>query len=192
MRYMLPLLVLFIFTLQACKDSGKPVTTKEIVAPKPPVTPESDLSVDATRQLVNMINNYYGVKDALVNTNGAKADEAASKLMSAAEIFLAQDSSAKLNPQLRGNAQDIMKKSEAITTIKVDSIEAKRLEFAGISESLYKLATAAKLRHAGVYKEFCPMAFDHKGAFWLSNESEIKNPYYGKVMMECGEVQDSL
>jgi hypothetical protein len=36
------------------------------------------------------------------------------------------------------------------------------------------------------------MAFDDKGAYWLSAESEIKNPYFGKKMLECGEVTDSL
>lgn len=31
-----------------------------------------------------------------------------------------------------------------------------------------------------VYKVFCPMYNDKKGAFWLSDSREIKNPYYGK------------
>jgi hypothetical protein len=36
------------------------------------------------------------------------------------------------------------------------------------------------------------MAFDNKGAHWLSNNPEIKNPYFGKKMLECGEVTDTL
>jgi Cu(I)/Ag(I) efflux system membrane fusion protein len=36
------------------------------------------------------------------------------------------------------------------------------------------------------------MAFDNKGAYWLSNVSEIKNPYFGEKMLTCGSVQDSL
>ena len=43
-----------------------------------------------------------------------------------------------------------------------------------------------------VYKVFCPMYNDKKGAFWLSDSREIKNPYYGKKMASCGEVQEEI
>ena len=43
-----------------------------------------------------------------------------------------------------------------------------------------------------VYKVFCPMYNDNKGAFWLSDSREIKNPYYGKKMASCGEVQEEI
>ena len=43
-----------------------------------------------------------------------------------------------------------------------------------------------------VYKVFCPMYNDNKGAFWLSDSREVKNPYYGKKMASCGEVQEEI
>ena len=43
-----------------------------------------------------------------------------------------------------------------------------------------------------VYKVFCPMYNDNKGAFWLSDSREVKNPYYGKEMLSCGEVQEEI
>ena len=43
-----------------------------------------------------------------------------------------------------------------------------------------------------VYKIFCPMYNDNKGAFWLSDSREVKNPYYGKKMASCGEVQEEI
>lgn len=43
-----------------------------------------------------------------------------------------------------------------------------------------------------VYKVFCPMYNDKKGAFWLSDSREVKNPYYGKEMLSCGEVQEEI
>jgi hypothetical protein len=43
-----------------------------------------------------------------------------------------------------------------------------------------------------VYKVFCPMYNESKGAFWLSNSAEVKNPYYGKDMLSCGEVQEEI
>ena len=43
-----------------------------------------------------------------------------------------------------------------------------------------------------VYKIFCPMYNDKKGAFWLSDSREVKNPYYGKEMLSCGVVQEEI
>ena len=43
-----------------------------------------------------------------------------------------------------------------------------------------------------VYVQHCPMAFDNKGADWLSFDSEIRNPYFGDKMMKCGITKDTL
>ena len=43
-----------------------------------------------------------------------------------------------------------------------------------------------------VYRDFCPMADNNKGAFWLSLEEEIRNPYYGEAMLKCGEVRETI
>lgn len=43
-----------------------------------------------------------------------------------------------------------------------------------------------------VYKLFCPMFNDNEGTFWLSDSREVKNPYYGKEMLSCGEVQEEI
>ncbi|MCD6543000.1 MAG: DUF3347 domain-containing protein [Flavobacteriaceae bacterium] len=40
-----------------------------------------------------------------------------------------------------------------------------------------------------LYLEFCPMADDNKGSFWLSYDKEIANPFFGASMLQCGEVK---
>lgn len=40
-----------------------------------------------------------------------------------------------------------------------------------------------------LYLDFCPMADNNKGGFWLSYDKEIKNPYFGKAMPTCGEIK---
>jgi Cu(I)/Ag(I) efflux system membrane fusion protein len=42
-----------------------------------------------------------------------------------------------------------------------------------------------------VYKDYCPMAFNNKGAYWLSETKEITNPYFGASMLACGEVKQT-
>jgi Cu(I)/Ag(I) efflux system membrane fusion protein len=36
------------------------------------------------------------------------------------------------------------------------------------------------------------MAFDDTGAWWLSEEEEILNPYFGDEMLHCGMVQEKF
>ena len=43
-----------------------------------------------------------------------------------------------------------------------------------------------------LYIQICPMANNNKGAIWLSREEEIKNPYFGDLMLSCGEIQDII
>ena len=43
-----------------------------------------------------------------------------------------------------------------------------------------------------LYKDFCPMANNNKGAYWLSEVKDIKNPYFGSKMMKCGSVKEQI
>jgi len=43
-----------------------------------------------------------------------------------------------------------------------------------------------------VYEQFCPMAENNTGAFWLSLQEQIKNPYLGQKMLKCGNVESTI
>jgi hypothetical protein len=70
-------------------------------------------------------------------------------------------------------------------------VEHQREQFSVMSESLY---TVVKAFGGGktLYHDHCPMAKDGKGAMWLSETKEIKNPYFGDKMMECGSVEEEI
>ncbi|MBT3783544.1 efflux RND transporter periplasmic adaptor subunit [bacterium] len=38
-------------------------------------------------------------------------------------------------------------------------------------------------------KLYCPMAFDKKGAFWIQEDEDVMNPFFGSEMLGCGEIQ---
>ncbi|MDQ6756917.1 MAG: DUF3347 domain-containing protein, partial [Bacteroidota bacterium] len=42
------------------------------------------------------------------------------------------------------------------------------------------------------YKDFCPMYNNNKGAIWLSEVKDIKNPYLGKKMPTCGNMKEEI
>lgn len=41
-----------------------------------------------------------------------------------------------------------------------------------------------------IYMQYCPMAFNNKGAYWFSSDKEIMNPYFGDEMLNCGGVKE--
>ena len=43
-----------------------------------------------------------------------------------------------------------------------------------------------------LYQDYCPMADEGKGAIWISEVKEIKNPYYGSNMLTCGSIKKTL
>jgi hypothetical protein len=69
-----------------------------------------------------------------------------------------------------------------------NDIAHQREHFANFSANFFKLAKAIKLTDEAVYYDYCPM----KKSYWLSADAAIKNPYYGKQMLTCGKVTETL
>ncbi|MBI4647156.1 MAG: DUF3347 domain-containing protein, partial [Bacteroidia bacterium] len=59
-------------------------------------------------------------------------------------------------------------------------------------ENLIKIFKAFGTGNNKAYIQFCPMANQKIGAFWLSAEKQVQNPYYGNMMLTCGETRDTL
>jgi hypothetical protein len=64
---------------------------------------------------------------------------------------------------------------------KAKSIEEQRMLFVVLSDQLTVLIKDSKLSSGVVYVQYCQMANNNEGAFWLSNEKETKNPYFGSA-----------
>ena len=76
--------------------------------------------------------------------------------------------------------------------IAANDIEIQRQGFADLNLTFYKVLKGFGLKDETVYYQYCPMAFDSKGAYWLSEEKEIENPYFGEKMLKCGETREEL
>lgn len=196
MRKLWILLAAGTVAVTSCNNASNEKTATAAEAPKQeeqkPVT--SQLSEAGTGKLMTVVTDYYALKDAFVATDAAKADEAAKKLnvsVDSMSAFLKSDSAhgPAMQPYL-----DTMKMFSANLSDakKDDNIDKKRASFEKLGDAMFAVLKNAGLKNAHVYRQFCPMAFNDKGAYWLSNEEEIKNPYFGKKMLECGEIRDSL
>ena len=141
-------------------------------------------------QLKKITEQYLGLKDALVKDDNIAAQKSAEAFLNAltkVDIKLLTDQEAHNHWML------IVKEvySSATSISKTSDIEVQRNHFKHLSAHLIK---AVKLFGVDqeVYEQFCPMANDNKGAYWLSQFKEIKNPYFGKAMSTCGETKATI
>lgn len=145
-------------------------------------------AVDPTvqKQLGSSLTAYYGLKDALVDSN---VETASTKADAFAQTFDGVDISkmndaqkthwGKLEKLLRNDASHIKKNKELVH---------QREHFMKLSNNMYALVSGFKANEAESYLHYCPM----KKASWLSDSKDVKNPYYGKKMLTCGSVKATL
>jgi hypothetical protein len=179
---------------QNTATSATTTTTEAERGATAPAAPKSSLSEANTGKLMDLMASYYEVKDALVKTDAPRASQTASKLMSAAEMLNhdLSGSDTAIYARVHPSFEAIMNSSEAITNTKDETCEKQRAEFEKTSTALYSLLKEVNLESGRVFQQYCPMAFNDKGAYWLSNAEEIANPYLPKKMLHCGEVRDTL
>jgi hypothetical protein len=121
-----------------------------------------------------LLNEYYGVKNALVNSDAGAASAAITALqqtVKAAKPFTQKEALA--------GAVDKLAKPKAI--------EKQRAAFNDVSTILWKIVQDSDKVSETVYYQYCPM----KKAYWLSEAPAIQNPYYGSSMLTCGKVAET-
>jgi len=127
-------------------------------------------------QLTTAYGHYLNLKDALV-----ASDQAAG-----------QKASEALQQSLKGFKTGTKAAAAATLLAKAPSLAEQRTAFSGLSNEMTKLVKDNDLTMGELYLEYCPMANDNKGGSWLSNEKEIKNPYFGDRMLKCGSVKETI
>jgi len=120
--------------------------------------------------------HYIHLTTALVNADVAEAKIAANAIEAGAGI-------------LDGGAS-IGASATKLTT--ASNIEVQRKAYEKLSSDMIALVKKAGVKNGELYVEYCPMAFDDKGAAWLSSSKEIRNPYFGDKMLTCGEVKETI
>ena len=136
-----------------------------------------------------------GIYDAYLDLQGALADD---RLDDARRAFqaLQQAVAQAETPQLHGRALSAWQSALATSgpAFQGDWREADaqglRQRFETISNALLAVVGVfGHTRKEPLYRAFCPMAFNNRGAAWLQAGEQIANPYFGHQMLRCGEIQ---
>jgi hypothetical protein len=154
--------------------------------------PTSSLNDNGTQTLLALVNKYYVLKDAFIAIKAPRIDSAAQELLIVTDSLRSLLQVGKTQLQLVSYTDTMIANTKAILLSKDVTCDEQRQPFSKLSDAFFILLKKVQLKNANVYQQHCPMALNEKGANWLSNESEIKNPYYGKKMLECGDITDSL
>ncbi len=135
---------------------------------------EQEVSLNESKTQA-LLDAYFALKDALVSTNSEEAQSSAGIML--ASLKESDEAEIWTEVEVISNSTDV---------------EEQRTQFKLVSEKVYNYVKESKSGEIQIYKQFCPMAFDNTGAFWLSNSKEILNPYFGDKMLHCGSVQEKL
>ncbi|TAF43028.1 MAG: DUF3347 domain-containing protein [Sphingobacteriales bacterium] len=139
-----------------------------------------------SQEINNLLTAYYDVKNALVADDGTLANEKSLEFVKILSNVKIDKMTAKEQKTWQEYAEKIKSDVEHIAETK--DAGHQRDHFNDLSNNLFAVAKAFKINTKEVHQQYCPM----KKAYWLSESSDIKNPYYGKKMLTCGKVTETL
>ncbi|QDT32233.1 efflux RND transporter periplasmic adaptor subunit [Thalassoglobus polymorphus] len=139
------------------------------------------------QQLSSLWDAYQKMGDALASDNFPEAQKAVQQFeqsMKSADMKLLTDNKAH---------RAWMKEQKNLAAIveslkKTEEIRAFRAQFEPLSAVLQVLAMSFGFGETEpVFLLHCPMAFNNKGAIWLQDNSQTRNPYFGSTMLQCAD-----
>jgi hypothetical protein len=129
-----------------------------------------------------VLSNYINLKNTLVNDDSKAAGNAGKAILYSLTKLSKSENKEELEilESIKENAEHIRDNS--------GKLDHQREHFALISKDIIDLIEQAGTSKK-LYQDFCPMYDDNKGASWISEIKEIKNPFYGSKMSTCGSVK---
>ncbi len=166
----------------SCKDNSKQadpeVVTIDNSADSKELYAVADVKAEFNDPKVeNVFKQYLQVENALINTDAVKTSNESEKLR------------VIVNEMGLTAADDIQK--AMITMAETEDIELQREKFEMVNDWMEKILQGA-LKSGTIYKQYCPMAFNNRGAYWLSTSKDVLNPYFGDKMLKCGRVESEI
>ena len=147
-------------------------------------TPELEAAINT------MLDSYLSLQKNLAVDDLASAMKMAVVLLPLTEKVTAlfQENGGELAARLAGRITESM-----VLLMGTDSLEGMRESFYPLSKVFIQVVESFGGDTATpIFVQYCPMAFGNTGATWLAASEEINNPYFGAMMLRCGEVKKQV
>ena len=172
------------------KDSTQHAMTTDDKEVKAVTVTYTNIDAKVAVSIKEIVDHYLHIKNALANDNG---NEAASGAKAMEGVISKLDKSLLTADQKKvyDEIEDDLKEHAEHIGKNGDNISHEREHFSMMSEDVYDLVKAFGSGRA-LYHDHCPMYNEKKGAMWLSEMKEVKNPYFGAQMLTCGTVEEVI
>jgi len=193
MKYNLFIAIISTGIFSACNNNNNSTATtpgKDSTPVKTETPAPAAAAPTKATPVKEVLTGYIQLKNALANDNGSDAAAAGKSMETAFHQF---DKSA-LTPEqkkLYDDVEDDAREHAEHIGKNSGNIAHQREHFDMLSRDMFELVKTFGAGQA-LYQDSCPMYNDGKGAIWLSEKKEIRNPYYGKKMPTCGSVKLEL
>jgi len=150
----------------------------------------TNTNTNVARSMQEMVGQYLQMKNALANDNGKDAATAGNAFVES----MGKMDKTNLTPDKKkiwNDLSDDAKEMAEHIGKNAGDIEHQREHFDMLSKDMYDMVKAFGATQT-LYNDYCPMYNNKKGATWLSETKDIKNPYLGKKMPTCGEVKEEM
>jgi Cu(I)/Ag(I) efflux system membrane fusion protein len=141
-------------------------------------------------QLTKVYDAYLKMNSAFVDSDAKQVASEAKEVIKALKLvdmaLLKGDAHMKWMDQLE------VLNSTISAISKTDDIEKQRHAYIQFNLAFYESIKMFGLDNTTAYFQYCPMANDDKGAYWLSSKKDILNPYFGDAMLTCGETKETI
>lgn len=168
--------LLIVFAFASCNQSQKtaeaPKADSVATVAAAPAVPVELKDPDSNKAY----ELYIKLKDVLVKSNAADAQAAAKELSAVLHKLPDQANAASLSDKIAESTD----------------LKAQRVSFTTLSNDLIAMFKKTEVNSGSMFVQYCPMANDGEGGYWLASEEEIRNPYYGDEMLNCGEVKETI
>ncbi|WP_165838128.1 DUF3347 domain-containing protein [Pontibacter arcticus] len=161
-----------------------PATGKTVVE-----TPDyTSVEGPVKEQLAALLDSYLQLKDDLVASDAKKVQTDAQAVMATADKI----EFSALQGEQKSFAEEKLNevKQSAANMGESADLAAQRGQLELLSEATFALSKAFGAAGQTLYYQHCPMANNDKGAYWLSSNEEIRNPYFGEKMLKCGSNEE--
>lgn len=127
----------------------------------------------AQQEPEEILDAYLSIRSALVQDDFNTSEKNAERLV----MILKKSDDFKQKDELIKYAEQVKNAT---------TIEGQRKGFAQVSGILWSWMKKQPSSETILYYQYCPM----KKAYWISDKTDIENPYYGKSMLRCGSISE--
>jgi len=185
------------FALTSCADNKKETATTahqnkegsaaatKVVVEAPDYTASGESVKPGVAQI---LNSYLKLKESITEADAPGAKAQAQAILEATAKVDVSTLPAEQQEFTREKLAEVKQSAERIAG--AANIKGQRAHLELLSEATFALTKAFGASTQKLFYQYCPMANNNQGAYWLSATQEIRNPYYGQSMLSCGSTEE--